>query len=78
MHEYLSLYNRAFGTRVTAGELGHGDRIVKRLSDLNGGTYDHHKPADVILRHPEFRDSLSEDTLARFEKLFERINSTHA
>lgn len=76
--EYLGLYNRAFGTSVTADDLGHGDRIVKRLSDLNGGNYDHHKPADVILRHPELRDGLSEETLSRFEKLFERINSTHA
>lgn len=73
--EYLDLFNKAFGTSISAGELGHGDRIVKRLTDVHG-PYDHYKPADGILRHPERRDGLSKETLARFEKLFERINGT--
>jgi len=73
--EYLDLFNKAFGTSISVGELGHGDRIVKRLADVHG-PYDHYKPADVMLRHPELRDGLSEETLARFEKLFERINGT--
>lgn len=73
--EYLDFFNKAFGTSISAGELGHGDRIVKRLTDVHG-PYDHYKPADVMLRHPERRDGLSKETLARFEKLFERINGT--
>lgn len=75
--EYLVLFNRAFGTTITADQLGHGDRIVKRLTDVHG-TYDHYKPADAMLRDPALRDGLSEETLARFEKLFERINGTDA
>lgn len=73
--EYLELFNKAFGTSLSAGDLGHGDRIVKRLTDVHEA-YDHYMPADVMLRHPELRDGLSEETLARFEELFERINST--
>lgn len=73
--EYLDLFNKAFGTSISVGDLGHGDRIVKRLTDVHG-PYDHYKPADVMLRHPELRDGVSEETQARFEKLFERINGT--
>ncbi|WP_148239448.1 AAA family ATPase [Ruania zhangjianzhongii] len=75
--DYLKLFNEAFGTALSAGDLGYGDRIVKRLTDVRGG-YSHHKPADVLLRSPEVRDRLSEETLARFEKIFDRINSTLA
>lgn len=74
VEDYLSLYNEAFGTSVTAGDLGHGDRIVKRLTDLRGGSYDHYRPADVILRNPARLDGLSDATLDRFETLIKRIN----
>ncbi len=73
--EYLKLFNKAFGTSISSSDLGHGDRILKRLTDAHGA-YDHYKPADVMLRHPDLRDGLSEATLARFETLFERINGT--
>ena len=73
--EYLELFNKAFGTSISSEDLGHGDRIVKRLTDVHG-VYDHYKPAEVMLRHPEIRERLSATTLARFEKLFERINRT--
>ena len=72
--EYLALYNAAFGTSVSGDDLGHGDRIVKRLTDLRGGAYDHYRPADVILRDPARRDGLSDATLDRFEILIKRIN----
>ncbi|MCD0181465.1 AAA family ATPase [Micrococcus sp. APC 4021] len=74
VEDYLSLYNEAFGTSVTAGDLGHGDRIVKRLTDLRGGSYDHYRPADVILRNPARLDGLSDATFDRFETLIKRIN----
>ncbi|OKL53029.1 hypothetical protein BSZ39_11690 [Bowdeniella nasicola] len=74
--EYLALYNAAFGTSVSLSDLGHGDRIVKRLTDLSGGAYDHYRPADVLLRDTEMRDSLGDVTLDRFETLIRRINGT--
>ncbi|MCL2541319.1 MAG: AAA family ATPase [Nocardioidaceae bacterium] len=73
--DYLALFNKAFGTSFTAVDLGHGDRIVKRLTDAHGA-FDHYKPADVLLRNPDLLDTLNDASLARFEKLFERINST--
>lgn len=73
--EYLELFNKAFGTSIASEDLGHGDRIVKRLTDVHG-VYDHYKPAEVMLRQPEIGERLSATTLARFEKLFERINRT--
>jgi hypothetical protein len=76
--DYLALYNDAFGSSVDAQTLPPGSRIVKRLAQLNGGgDFDHGKPADYLLRN---RDTvlprLSPATLERFERLFERINST--
>lgn len=73
--EYLELFNKAFGTSISSDDLGHGDRIVKRLTDVHGA-YDHYKPAEVMLRQPEPGERLSATTLARFEELFERINRT--
>ena len=73
--EYLKLFNKAFGTSISSSDLGHGDRILKRLTDAHGAC-DQCKPADVMLGHPDRRDGLSEATLARFETLFERINGT--
>jgi predicted ATP-dependent endonuclease of OLD family len=73
--DYLALFNKAFSTSFAAEDLGHGDRIVKRLTDVHGA-YDHYRPADVLLRNPDLLDELGDATLARFEKLFERINST--
>ncbi|WP_026820196.1 ATP-dependent nuclease [Arthrobacter castelli] len=77
IEDYLKLFNRAFETTTSADDLGYGDRIVKRLADIHGG-YSHHRPADMLLRNPELRDQLSDETLARFEQLFERINGTLA
>lgn len=73
--DYLRLFNRAFGTSFTGDQLGHGDRIVKRLTDAHR-PYNHHKPADAMLRDPQLLDELGEVTLTRFAMLFERINST--
>jgi len=73
--DYLALFNKAFGTAFTADQLGHGDRIVKRLANAHKH-YSHHAPADAMLRHPKLLDELSEGTLANFEKLFEQINDT--
>ncbi|WP_431890613.1 ATP-dependent nuclease [Cellulosimicrobium funkei] len=77
VEDYLRLFNMAFATSFTADQLGHGDRIVKRLADVHG-SFSHHAPADAMLRHPDLLDDLCEETLASFEELFERINGTLA
>jgi predicted ATPase len=76
--DYLKLYNPAFHTQHTVRDLPPGDRIVMRLSQLDGD-FEHGTPADYLLRH---RDTLcpgfSQTTFDRFEALFERINQTLA
>ena len=77
VEEYLAMYNSAFGTTVTPADLEADDSlpIVKRF----GVEFDHGLPAEQMLRDPErFVDSLSIETLKRFEKLFSLVNRTTA
>lgn len=74
--DYLLLYNEAFSTTVSPDDLGHGDRIIKRLTDLRGDRFDHHRPADTLLRNPRLLDDLSAETLDAFDRLIQRINAT--
>lgn len=75
--DYLKLFNGAMGRTVKAKDLPPGDRLVKRIADLEGMDFDHGRPADHLLRN---RDKLcptfSATTLDRFEELFKRINQT--
>lgn len=74
--EYLSIYNEAFDAKLTSADLPGNGPIVKRIQQ-KAGPYDHGRPAEILLRKPEpFLKSLSEETLKRFEDLFERINRT--
>ena len=72
--DYLRLYNETYGTAVTPAELTGTDSIVARIVRFRG-TYDHGRPADVLLRQ---RDTLlprfGQHTLDRFEQLCDRIN----
>jgi predicted ATP-dependent endonuclease of OLD family len=76
--DYLLLYNRAFGANIEPDDLSGTDPILSRIArQLGVDHFDHGRPADALLRHrDELLPSLSEDTLTRFEKLFERINAT--
>jgi hypothetical protein len=77
-NEYLSLYNKAFGKAIAAKDLKGNDPIVARIARHEGlPRYDHGRPADVLLREREkILSTLNEDTLKRFENLFQRINAT--
>lgn len=49
---------------------------MDRFASVFGG-FDHGLPAEVLLREPEpFLKSLNEETLKRFETLFELVNAT--
>lgn len=76
--DYLLLYNGAFATNIQPDDLSGTDPILSRIArHLGVDHFDHGRPADALLRHyDELLPSLSEDTLTRFEKLFERINAT--
>ena len=76
--DYLMLYNRAFKSKISRDQLKGTDPLVSRISRHQEiERFDHGRPADVLLRHrDELLPKLSDDSLARFEKLFERINAT--
>jgi len=60
------------------GDLKGTDPIVARIARMEGvERFDHGRPADVLLREREaVLSKLSDETLKRFERLFERINNT--
>lgn len=78
--DYLNLYNIAFNKKLKASALTGTDPIVRRISRLEGvERYNHDAPADALLRdRAKLVPTLSEETLANFERLFIRINSTLA
>jgi len=75
--DYLRFYNGALGAKVTTRQLGDsGDGIVSRI-ERSVAKYNHNDPANWLLEHrSEVLPSLSDETLAGFEELFERINRT--
>jgi energy-coupling factor transporter ATP-binding protein EcfA2 len=76
--DYLKLYNTAFGLSVNIGDLPGSDPIVRRLARKAGvKRFDHGRPADAFLRNRDtLLPALSEETLDRFERLFEMLNAT--
>lgn len=76
--DYLTIYNRAFGEDVEADDLTGSDSIVSQLErHLGIEDFDHGRPADELLRHrDELLPQLSDETLERFESLFEAVNET--
>lgn len=76
VEEYLTLYNKAFGTALRSVDLAPNGPIVKRIEKA-ATAYDHGIPAGVLLRESDsVLKSLSEETLKRFERLFELVNHT--
>ncbi len=77
VEDYLRLYNAAFGKRATQAALPAGDRVVKRLEQKEGSKFDHHKPAEALLRgQVNLLAQLSQETLGRWAALLERINAS--
>jgi predicted ATPase len=76
--EYLRLFNLAFDQSFMIGDLTGSGPIVKRLARrIEKPRFDHGRPATVLLRQQAtLLDGLSEATLARFERLFARVNQT--
>jgi predicted ATP-dependent endonuclease of OLD family len=76
--EYLALYNKAFSKKLKEADVKGSDPITQRIARHEGvARYDHGGPADVLLRDRDaVLKSLSEETLKKFEKLFDHINKT--
>lgn len=76
--DYVSLYNKAFGTTIKVADLSGSDPIVRQIARYEGvDRFNHDAPANALLRYKEnVLSKLSEETLAAFEGLFKRINGT--
>ena len=85
---YIAAFNRAYakelnGVTVTAGDLGAHPRVIERIGQwlqakgvtlLRDGGFNHYRVAQAIL--PSLIGAnLKPDELARFERLFERVNA---
>ena len=71
---YLKLVRESGAGQVTKAKLPPGGRIVPRIEAVLG-KYDHYRPAKHLLANPKFIEDLDEDTLARFEELFGKLNA---
>ena len=84
---YLGLVNTAYakhllGNSITAADLNNNiPRIVRRVEeyfqqhDINGGHFDHYRPAALLLRPGAAPPTVSANTLELAEQLFMRINA---
>ena len=72
--EYLALYNGAFGKSVQLSDLSLDQPIMTQLKRLNGNkAFNHYAPANYMAKNIGAL-AFSEETLQRFENLFQLIN----
>lgn len=76
VQEYLTLYNAAFSRDLQESDIDNSKPILEeivRVEEIK--RLNHHTPANYFIRNP---DTLifSEDTLARFENMYDRINKS--
>ena len=71
--EYLQLYNGAFNTKVEESSLKSDKPILDQLKKKYSENRNHYLPANFLLKHVS-EISFSDETLNRFEKLFDKIN----
>ena len=71
--EYLQLYNGAFNTKVEESSLKTDKPILDQLKKKYSENRNHYLPANFLLKHVS-EISFSDETLNRFEKLFDKIN----
>ncbi|MDQ3630276.1 MAG: AAA family ATPase [Actinomycetota bacterium] len=73
---YLKLVRSSGAARVAKKDLAAGDRITQRIEAALGERYDHYRPARHLLSNTALASELDDETLSRFERLFERLNAT--
>jgi predicted ATP-dependent endonuclease of OLD family len=72
--EYVTFYNGTHHTRLKVSDLDGKDRIVKRIARKKA-EFDHGEVAAYFLRNlDKSLNSLSEETLTRFENVIDAIN----
>lgn len=78
LNDYLLVFNTAFSTAVSSGDLTGTDTVLARLArQQHVARIDQEVPAEILLRRrDELLPKLSKQTLKRFEALFARLNET--
>jgi hypothetical protein len=71
---YLQLLKGSGVGSIAKTKLAPGDRVVERVKAALGTGFDHYRPANYLVRHPELLEKAEDETLDRFEALFETIN----
>lgn len=75
--DYLRLYNWTFNKNLQVKDLPETKEPILRRIEVIDGKFDHALPAHTLTnRRVEFFNSVNDQTLARFEKLFELLNGT--
>lgn len=75
--DYLGLINRVEGTSLTPSDLQGTDPVVRRVERALRHSFSHQRPADELLRNRDsILNTLSAQTLDRFEKLISQANGT--
>jgi hypothetical protein len=73
---YLELLRGAGIANLRVRDLPPGPRLMKRMENHLGRQFDHYQPAAYFQREQSrLLGRLSDNTLNRFEQLFEQINS---
>lgn len=71
---YMDLLGESGVGTFAADSLNPG-RVMPQIEKLLGGRFDHYHPASVLSRNPTFIDKIPDDDIARFSKLFTRLNN---
>lgn len=71
---YMNLLDESGVGTFTADSLNPG-RVMPQIEKLLGGKFDHYHPASVLSRNPTFIDKLTDEDIARFSRLFTRLNN---
>lgn len=76
--EYLELFNESFSEHkdITQGQLeSENGLVVDQIAKLIGVTrFNHYRPSRTLLQAAKQSDYIGEDTVKRFEALFEHVN----
>lgn len=73
---YLKLLAASKIGKFTKSKLNGGGRIVKQTEALHGARFDHYQAASHLMRSPgTLLDEIDEETRAKFQNLFNRINT---
>jgi hypothetical protein len=76
---YLELLRGSGVADLKLEELPADGRIVKRVEEKLGSTFDHYQPATYFLREQvKLLPKVGKQTVERFQTLFKRINTALA